>query len=136
MEHRRKHGELLPIPNYALHDLPDPTKDDGEIIECTTRESWSPEPTMTANRVPWKIREEGVAYTTFSMPLDAPNHYFLSRGEHAAGTFTLEEDDGLDGDRFYIHVQASWRHEIAMQRSQLCLLRRQDGSVGLGIYVS
>jgi len=136
MEPKRKHGELPPIPNYPPHDLPGPTKDDGEIIECTTIKSWSPKPVLTVNRVPWKIREEEVAYTTFSMPLDTPNHYFLSRGAHAAGTFTLEEDDGLDGDKFYIHVQASWRHEIAMQSSQLCLLRRQSGSVGLGIYVS
>jgi len=136
MEHGRKHKELPPIPNSPPDYLPGPTKDDGEIIECTTRTSWSLEPSLTANRVPWRIQEEQVAYTTFSMPLDAPNHYFLSRGEHAAGTFTLEDDDDLDGDKFYIHVQASWRHEIAMQSSQLCLLRRPSGSIGLGIYVS
>lgn len=128
--------ELPPIPNSPPDDLPGPSRDDGEIIECTTRESWSPDPSLTANGVPWKTQEEHVAYTTFSMPLDAPNHYFLSRGAHAAGTFTLEHDDSLDGDKFHIHVQASWRHEIAMQSSQLCLLKRQSGSIGLGIYVS
>src|SRR5260370_6000736 len=135
MEHD-KYGRLSPIPNSPPDDLLGPTMDDGEIIECTTRESWSPEPSLMANRVPWKIQEEQVAYTTFSMPLDAPNHYFFSRGQHAAGTFTLEDDDGLDGDKFYIHVQASWRHDIAMERSQLCLLRKRNGSIGLGIYVS
>ena len=136
MEHGRKHDELPPIPNHPPGDLPGPSNDDGEIIECTTRESWSLEPALRHNRVPWKIQEEQVAYTTFSMPLDAPDHYFLSRGVHAAGTFTLENDDNLDGDEFSIHVQASWRHEIAMQSSQLCLLRKRSGSIGLGIYVS
>jgi len=136
MEHGGTHEKLPPIPNSPTHDLPGPTEEDGEIIECTTRESWSPDPSLKSNRVPWRIEEEQVAYTTFSMPLNAPDHYFLSRGEHAAGTFTLEDDDGLGGDQFYIHVQASWRHEIAMQSSQLCLLRRQSGSIGLGIYVS
>ena len=128
--------EPPPIPNSPPGHLPGPSKDDGEIIECRTTESWSPEPSLAANRVPWRTREGHVAYTTFSMPLDVPNHYFLSRGGHAAGTFTLEYDDNLDADKFYIHVQASWRHEIAMQSSQLCLLKRQSGSIGLGIYVS
>lgn len=127
---------LPPIPNSPPDYLPGPREDDGEVIECTTRESWSPVPSLMANHVPWKIQEEQVAYTTFSMPLNVRNHYFLSRGAHAAGTFTLEDDDDSNGDQFYIHIQASWRHEIAMQSSQLCLLRRQDGSIGLGIYVS
>ena len=134
--HESKYEDLPPIPNSPPDGLPGPSKDNGEIIECTTRESWSSESSLTANRVPWKIREEHVAYTTFSMPLDAPDHYFLSRGAHAAGTFTLENDDSSNGDKFNIRVQASWRHEIAMQSSQLCLLKRQSGSIGLGIYVS
>lgn len=136
MEHGRQNEELPPIPNSPPDNLPGPGKDDGEIIECTTRMSWSQEPSLIANRVPWKIQEKQVAYTTFSMPLDAPNHYFLSRGEHAAGNFILENDDGSDGDQFYIHIQAAWRHEIAMQSSQICLLRKKSGSMGLGIYVS
>ena len=136
MGHGRKNEKPPPIADPRPDDLPGPSQGDGEIIECTTSESWSPEPSLMATSVPWKIQEEHVAYTTFSMPLDAPSHYFLSRGEHAAGTFTLEDDDELDGDKFYIRVQASWRHEVAMQSSQLCLLRKQSGSIGLGIYVS
>ena len=61
----------------------------------------------------------------------------FTRGRHASGHAVVrprKRDD--ESDLVKVFIQASYRHEVALQAMNVCELKKKDGARGLGIYVS
>lgn len=72
--------------------------------------------------------------TDFKLPADAPSHFFFSRGSSAAGTIKIKVAENDDEDVHGSVITRYWSQE-ARDESNLCTLKKEDGSYGFGIYV-
>jgi len=126
---------------------PWPVPEDGEVIECSGQDSWSPEPPSSPffqthlNDITHSSGGDKhqdlpyTAYNVFTLPVNATEKSIFSRGRHASGTVLLrtrEADD--EEDLIKIVIQASYRYREALE-CNICTLRKARGSRALGIYV-
>jgi len=75
-------------------------------------------------------------YNSFTLPVNATSKAIFSRGRHASGSLILRTRDADDdGDDIKIIIQASYRYQEALE-CKICTLRKPNGGVSLGIYVS
>lgn len=72
---------------------------------------------------------------TFSVPTSADLVYLLSRGRHGHGSLQIELSDKSDGD-IEVETVIHYYHKAVLDLTQVCLLERDGGKRGVGIYVS
>lgn len=126
---------------------PWPTSDDGEIIYCAGKDSWSHEPPSSPflqtylNDMIFSGGDQRqdlpyTAYNVFTLPVNATEKAIFTRGRHASGSMflrTREVDD--DNDMIKIIIQASYRYREALG-CHICTLKKTSGARSLGIYTS
>lgn len=76
------------------------------------------------------------ASKSFSLPIDSKLHYIVTRGGLSSGVLVVRGDEKADRDRIDVQVVARYHTQHALSRAEVCELRRPEGGVGLGIYVS
>lgn len=120
----------------------EPRAADGEVVECSL--PWStpvlspiiPSPISNSpSNAPVTLPPYS-SNLTVHLPLSSHLLYFLARGSHAKGVLRIVAAEDLVGsDQVRVDVQVRyWRFEYR-NRANLCLLRREEGAHGLGIYV-
>lgn len=120
---------------------PWPERTDGDIVECYGGDSWRDEQSLYEGMILVSGPSDGseypfTVYNDFSLPVDAPSLSVFTRGTHASGRTLVrarERDD--ESELVKITIQASYRHETALQMMNVCELKRKGGR-GLGIYTT
>lgn len=127
---------------------PWPSSRDGDIVYCAGQDTWSPNPPSVAhggdsfnNDIIISTGEKNIeppfaSYNTFTLPVDAIDKGIFSKGRHASGIVVMRarEHDSDDGN-IRIAMQASYQFPSALASTNVCLLKRDSGWRGLGIYV-
>jgi len=123
-----------------------PQPADGKAQSCSSRWSspavspWLPEPehsNVYGSAVPFLAPSSYPPYTSetsFTLPLIAPLHFLLARGSLASGQVRVQTESSENPDEIGIKVEVRYYTVGARNLAELCLLEREEGGWGLGIY--
>lgn len=76
------------------------------------------------------------AHASFVLPVSAPELSFVSVGAAQAGAFDIVQDLDTESDTAVVDVRVSYRHLNALEDATVCQLHPNEGTWGLGIFVS
>lgn len=111
-----------------------PTLPNQHIVDCVQGEEWEPISDNFAATSPFDH-----ARTEFDLPIDSAL-FLLSRGSMSHGALSIFQDevsqtgDEHDG-RARVEVIVQFRSRTGLGRAQVCLMNRDDGGNGVGIFV-
>lgn len=108
---------------------------EGQVfLENTNRWPWTPPTPISASSGTYVTRTE------FTLPVDARSHFFFARGAHNhGGAFRIKVANpvhGLDPNTVRGTVLTHYRTSESWNRVKMCTLTKDDGSYGLGVFVS
>jgi hypothetical protein len=112
-----------------------PFPDNGDIVRCIKGSDWIHDSEHPPRQVGWGEYE---VTTSFSMPVDAEELYFLSRGSRSFGDIEIVPvfgDDVKEEGKVFVQVNATYNNEDVIESASVCLLQQNDKH-GLAIIVS
>jgi len=137
---------------YSLGDgrwgvITEPRPTDGEVIQCDL--PWST-PVLRPPIIPSPVLHRGdpklstpvtlAPYSsnlTLHLPLSSHLLYFLARGSHSQGVLRLVASEDLVGhDYAQVDVDVRYWKFDHRSRATLCLLKKDEGAHGLGIFTA
>lgn len=92
-------------------------------------EHYSP---LSENNAPYPY----AATASLDLPISSDLLYFLSHGAHSSGVVQLAADGDSDSDVATVSVQLLYHHPEFLETAHVCLLQREEGKNGVGIFVS
>ncbi|KAF9647713.1 hypothetical protein BDM02DRAFT_3129549 [Thelephora ganbajun] len=119
---------LANVINGRLHDprrmVGYPEPEDGTVIRCIRGRDnpWSP----TAR----------VQFPSFGIPLNSSAIYLLARGQQATGRVTVVPHPTSVSDEIIVDVVAQYHEWNIFMNTNVCLMERNEGERGVGIFVS
>jgi hypothetical protein len=111
-----------------------PFPNDGHVVRCIKGSDWIRDSEHPPRQVGWGEYE---VTTSFSMPVDAEELYFLSRGSRSFGDIEIlpvYADDVKEEGKVFVQVNATYNNEEVIESAELCLFEQNDKH-GLGIFV-
>lgn len=76
------------------------------------------------------------AKANLDLPVSSDLLYFLSHGALSSGVVQLAADGDSDSDVATVSVQLLYHHPEFLEDAHVCLLQREEGKNGVGIFVS
>ena len=111
--------------SHAHAKSSDPLPSDGKVLRCLNA-------TGVASRMGF------IAPYSLSVPLSADAHYIFGRGPlaHGAIEFSVVNDPRIPEGHFRVNVYPRFSSMATLQDTNVCLLERRPGQIGVGILVS
>ncbi|KAG1723120.1 uncharacterized protein EDB91DRAFT_183203 [Suillus paluster] len=115
------------LTNSSEPGYPDPG--DGEVLKCISSADWD----AYYDIPPWAHQFPSGSESHFTLPVDSEALYFLSRGAFQYGTLTVEQSHEAS-DTVIVRVRAAYHKEEALDRANICHVKRQENENGISIY--
>lgn len=106
-----------------------PGPSDGAVLGCIGGAEWDAYYDLPS----WAQLPLG-SESLFTLPVDSEALYFISRGVYQYGTITVEQSAEVS-DNVFVRVRAAYYTEEALNRANVCRIKRQEMENGIGIFV-
>lgn len=112
---------------YDSNDFPIPPH--VKIHDCVEGDLWSDDPSEAT--LPGAFS----SYTSFELPVSSNLLLFLARGSTSHGNIAIITSDDV-GDVAKVDVSVEYYRQKIRDEARVCLLGREEGETGVGIFVS
>ncbi|KAF9224636.1 hypothetical protein BS17DRAFT_780184 [Gyrodon lividus] len=107
-----------------------PLPEDGTIVRSIDSLNW----TSYHARPEWVSRYSRGAETSFILPVDSEELYFISRGSYQQGKIQVKQASDVEQGSVKVDVRVAYNHDRALRRATVCKLQKNGNKNGVGVF--